>query len=65
MPEKVVAKLLETYDKTRAKYENHFKDKLIQIEQYPENIDGETAMKTYKENDRLFREFLGMTAKSK
>ena len=59
LPENVVSKLTDAYDKVRAKYANEIKEKLMKLEQYPTNTDGNAGMQRYREVEKVFREFFG------
>lgn len=60
-PDNVVAKLVDSYNKTYAKYERELRDRLQKIEQYLINTDGKGAMQLYKEKERMFKEFYAQT----
>jgi tripartite-type tricarboxylate transporter receptor subunit TctC len=59
LPENVVSKLTDAYQKVQAKYANEIKEKLMKIEQYPSNLDGNAGMQRYREIEKVFREFFG------
>jgi tripartite-type tricarboxylate transporter receptor subunit TctC len=59
MPQNVVSRLVDTYDKVQVMYGNEIKEKLIKLEQYPSTIDGNAGMQRYREVEKVFREFFG------
>ncbi len=60
-PEPVVAKLVDSFNKTYAKHERELRDRLQKMEQYLINTDGKGATQLYREKEKMFKEFYAQT----